>query len=104
LVPETQVTECIKDDKGKVIGVRTGRDEGDLYADVVLMAEGINCFATVKSGLRQDYTMENSALAVKEILSLPEQTINDRFNVDSNHGVTILCIGEFSQGTMGSGF
>ena len=103
LIPETQVTECIFD-QGKVVGVRTGREEGDLYADVVLMAEGINCFAAVKSGLRQDYSMENSALAVKEILSLPEQTINDRFNVPSEHGATILCIGEFSQGTMGSGF
>ena len=103
LIPETQVTECIFDN-GKVVGVRTGREEGDLFADVVLMAEGVNCFATVKSGLRQDYTMENSALAVKEILSLPEQTINDRFNVDSEHGATILCIGEFSRGTMGSGF
>jgi electron transfer flavoprotein-quinone oxidoreductase len=104
LIPETQVTECIFDDTGKVIGVRTGREEGDLFADIVLMAEGINCFASVKSGLRQDYTMENSALAVKEILSLPEQTINDRFNVSSEHGATILCIGEFSHGTMGSGF
>jgi len=103
LIPETQVTECIFD-KGKVVGVRTGREEGELFADVVLMAEGINCFAAVKSGFREDYTMENSALAVKEILSLPEQTINDRFNLPSEHGATILCIGEFSRGTMGSGF
>jgi electron transfer flavoprotein-quinone oxidoreductase len=87
-----------------VVGVRTGREDGDLFADVVLMAEGINCFAAVKSGLRQDYTMENSALAVKEIISLPEATINERFNVPSNQGVTILCVGEFGHGTMGSGF
>ena len=103
LIPETQVTECIFE-KGRVVGVRTGRDEGDLFANVVLMAEGINCFAAVKSGLRRDYTMENSALALKEIIALPEGTINDRFNVPSGQGATILCIGEFGHGTMGSGF
>jgi electron transfer flavoprotein-quinone oxidoreductase len=103
LIPETQVTECIFD-QGKAVGVRTGREEGDLFADVVLMAEGINCWAAVKSGLRQDYSMENAALAVKEIIALPESTINDRFNVGSDEGATILCIGEFSHDMMGSGF
>jgi len=103
LLTETQVTELIFD-RGKAVGVRTSRDDGDLYADVILMAEGVNCFAAVKSGLRADYRMENAALAVKEIISLPEQTINDRFNVPGDQGVTLLCIGEFGRGTMGSGF
>jgi len=62
LVAETQVTDLISQN-GKIVGVRTGR-EGDLYADVVLMAEGINAFASVKAGLRKDYTMDNAALAV----------------------------------------
>lgn len=102
LIAETQVTDLIFDE-GKVVGVRTGR-EGDLYADVVLMAEGINAFASVKAGLRQDFTMENSALAVKEIHQLPEEVINNRFNVTSDEGVTILCLGEFTHDMMGSGF
>lgn len=102
LISETQVTEAILKD-GKVIGVRTGR-EGDLFADVVLMAEGINAFATVKSGLRQDFSMNNAALAVKEVHSLPAETINQRFNVPSGQGVTILLTGEFSHGMMASGW
>ncbi len=84
LITETQVTDFIFDD-GKVVGVRTGR-EGDLYADVVLDAEGINAFAAVKAGLRKDYTMENAALAVKEIHALPAETINQRFNVGDEPG------------------
>ncbi len=103
IVNETQVTDAIFKN-GRVVGVKTGREDGDLYADVVLMAEGINCFASTKAGLRQDYTMENSALAVKEIIHLPESTINDRFNVPSDQGVTLLCIGDFGRNTMGSGF
>jgi electron transfer flavoprotein-quinone oxidoreductase len=102
LIPETQVTDLIVEN-GKVTGVRTGR-EGDLYADVVLMAEGINAFASVKAGLRKDYTMENAALAVKEVHALPEEVINERFNVRNNEGVTILVTGEFAYDMMGSGW
>jgi electron transfer flavoprotein-quinone oxidoreductase len=102
LIPETQVTDCIWKN-GKIVGVRTGR-EGDLYADVVLMAEGINAFAAVKAGLRKDFTMETAALAVKEIHALPTEVINERFNVRENQGVTILLTGEFSHEMMGSGW
>jgi len=103
LIAETQVTDFVFDGNGKVIGVRTGR-EGDLFADVVLDAEGINAFAAVKAGLRKDYTMENAALAVKEVHALPAEVINQRFNVSDGEGVTILISGEFSHGMMGSGF
>lgn len=102
LIPETQVTDLIVEN-GKVTGVRTGRED-DLYADVVLMAEGINAFASVKAGLRKDYTMENAALAVKEVHALPEEVINERFNVRNNEGVTILVTGEFAHDMMGSGW
>ncbi len=102
LVNETQVTDVIFD-HGKAVGVRTGR-EGDLYADMILMAEGINAFAAVRAGLRKDFTMDTSALAVKEIHALPPETINARFNVKDGEGVTILLLGEFSHDMMGSGW
>ena len=102
LIPETQVTDLIWEG-GKIVGVRTGR-EGDLYADVVLVAEGVNAWAAVSAGLRKDYTANDTALAVKEIHSLPEEVINQRFNVPSGQGVTILITGEFANGMMASGF
>ncbi|MGI8967570.1 MAG: FAD-dependent oxidoreductase [Chloroflexota bacterium] len=102
MIAETQVTDLVTDG-GKIIGVRTGR-EGDLFADVVLDAEGINAFAAVKAGLRKDYTMDNAALAVKEIHALPPEVINQRFNVRDNEGVTILITGEFAHDMMGSGW
>ncbi len=102
LIPETQVTDLLSEN-GKITGVRTGR-EGDLFADVVIDAEGINAFAAVKAGLRKDFTMENAALAVKEVHALPAETINQRFNVRGDQGVTILLTGEFAHGMMGSGW
>lgn len=102
LIPETQVTDLIADGD-RIVGVKTGR-EGDLFADVVLDAEGINAFAAVRAGLRKDFTMDTAALAVKEIHALPPEVINQRFNVPSEEGVTILLMGEFSHDMMGSGF
>ncbi|MGH2448150.1 MAG: FAD-dependent oxidoreductase, partial [Chloroflexota bacterium] len=102
LITETQVTDYITEN-GKIVGVRTGR-QGDLFADVVLVAEGMNGFAAVKAGLRKDFTMDTAALAVKEIHSLPPDVINQRFNVRENEGVTILLTGEFSHEMMASGF
>jgi electron transfer flavoprotein-quinone oxidoreductase len=58
----------------------------------------------VKAGLRKDFTMENAALAVKEIHALPREVINQRFNVSDNEGVTILLTGEFAHEMMGSGW
>lgn len=102
LIPETQVTDLISEG-GRIVGVRTSRED-DLRADVVLDAEGINAFAAVKAGLRQDYTMENAALAVKEVHALPREVINERFNVADGEGVTILLTGEFAHDMMGSGW
>ena len=102
VITDTQVTDLIWQ-HGRIVGVRTGR-EGDLYADVVLDAEGINAFAAVKAGIRRDFTMENAALAVKEVHALPPEVIDSRFNVSRNEGVTILLTGEFAHGMMGSGF
>jgi electron transfer flavoprotein-quinone oxidoreductase len=102
LIAETQVTDLIWEN-GKVVGVRTGR-EGDLFADLIVDAEGVNAWAAVRAGLREDFTMETAALAVKEVHALPREVINQRFNVGDNEGVTILLVGEFSHEMMGSGF
>jgi electron transfer flavoprotein-quinone oxidoreductase len=102
VIPETQVTNVVREN-GRVVGVETGR-EGNLYADVVLMAEGVNAWAAVRGGLREDFTMETAALAVKEVHALPREVINERFNVNDEEGVTILLTGEFAHGMMGSGW
>ncbi|MGI6187519.1 MAG: FAD-dependent oxidoreductase, partial [Brevibacillus sp.] len=41
LVNETVVRECIVED-GKVVGVRTDRPDGEVFADVVVLADGVN--------------------------------------------------------------
>jgi len=95
----------------KIIGVKTrGASEGEydiLYCDVVIDAEGANSLLAEKAGLRVNSTMmnpKNRALAVKEILSLPEEVILNRFNLSGMEGVSMEFFGESVKGMMGYGF
>ena len=101
---ETTVKELLKDERGRVIGVRTDRRDGDVLADVVVLAEGVNGLVGTRAGLRTIPKPENVALAVKEMHFLPEDVIQARFNVKANEGVVIEAAGTISRGMTGMGF
>ncbi|MEA3306777.1 MAG: FAD-dependent oxidoreductase [Elusimicrobiota bacterium] len=104
IISETVVKEPIVED-GKVIGVKTDRPDGDLYADVVIAADGINSLFTKALGLRESITPDKVALTVKEVIGLPEKVVNDRFGVlNKNEGVTIELTGPFFEGMTTMGF
>jgi electron transfer flavoprotein-quinone oxidoreductase len=102
------ITETIVEDllyqNGNVVGVRTGRAEGDLGGKVVILAEGVNNFLAVKTGLAKPLKPESVALGVKEIISLPEEKIEDRFCLEEGQGATIELYGDSTAGMMGVGF
>ena len=52
VICETTVTELVRDTRGKVIGVRTDRRGGEVHADVVVLAEGVNGLLGTRAGLR----------------------------------------------------
>jgi electron transfer flavoprotein-quinone oxidoreductase len=101
---ETTVKELLKDERGRVIGVRTDRRDGDVLADVVVLAEGVNGLVGQRARLRTIPRPENVALAVKEMHFLPEETIAQRFNIKGNEGVVIEAAGTISHGMTGMGF
>jgi electron transfer flavoprotein-quinone oxidoreductase len=103
LITETTATELIMKD-GKVIGVRTDRDQGDLFADVVIISDGANSLLAKKAGFHSEWTAEQMTVAVKEVISLPAEKIQDRFNVEGNEGVTLELMGDSSNGMIGMGF
>jgi len=104
LLCETTVTELLKDSKGKVIGVRTDREGGKVFADVVVLAEGVNGLVGQRSGLRSEPEAEAVALAVKEMHFLPREVIESRFNLKGEEGVVIEAIGTVTAGMTGTGF
>ncbi|HHS49102.1 MAG TPA: FAD-dependent oxidoreductase, partial [Desulfurella acetivorans] len=88
-----------------VVGIRTDRPDGDLYCDCVIAADGVNSFLAKSLGLREKITPNKVAVAVKEIIGLPENVINDRFGVSSDsEGVTIEITGPFFEGMESMGF
>ncbi len=97
IINNTVVKEAILEN-GKVTGVRTDRPQGDVYADVVIAADGVNSLLSQSLGLRKKIPPKAVAIAVKEVIGLDENVINDRFNVKGSEGVTIEMTGNFFPG------
>jgi electron transfer flavoprotein-quinone oxidoreductase len=104
VIPATVVEDVIIRE-GRVVGVRTGRQDGDLYANVVVLCDGVHSFLAKKAGLQTtEIAPHQVALAVKAIIALPKETINERFNVGDRMGVTIELYGAVTEGMGGYGF
>lgn len=101
---ETTVTELIHDATGKVIGVRTDREGGEIHADVVIMADGVNALLAKRAGYQKELAPENVALAVKEILFIDPELIQQRFGLKGDEGVVIEIMGKVTKGMVGTAF
>jgi electron transfer flavoprotein-quinone oxidoreductase len=88
LIAGATVTDLIHD-QGRVVGVRVGDEE--LYADVVVGADGYNSIVAEKSGLITERDPEKCYLGVKEVLDLPPDVINQRFQLRDGEGCTKEC-------------
>lgn len=104
VICETTVTDLIKDNAGKVIGVRTDREEGDIFADVVVLCDGVNSLLAQRAGFRSELKPEHVALAVKEMHFLPRDVIDERFNIKGDEGVVIEMAGTVTSGMVGTAF
>lgn len=101
---ETTVTELIRDEAGRVIGVRTDRVGGEIHADVVVMADGVNALLAKRAGFQTEAKPENVALAVKEIMFIDPQLIEQRFGIKDDEGVVIEIMGKVTKGMVGTAF
>ncbi len=104
VICETTAVELARDNMGKVIGVRTDRKGGEIRADVVVLAEGVNGLLGTRAGLRERPKAEHVALAVKEMHFLPAEVIEQRFGLRGEEGVVIEAAGAISEGMTGMGF
>ena len=102
LVTSTVATGLIVE-HGKVVGVTTDRPDGDLRASVVIAADGVNSFLAKQLGLLPKTQPEHLTLGVKEVLVLPREVIEQRFNVRGDEGVDVEILG-CTRGIPGGGF
>ncbi|MCD6505172.1 FAD-dependent oxidoreductase [Candidatus Poribacteria bacterium] len=108
LLDGTVVDDLIYDED-KAIGVRIrGEEEEEFFSDVVILADGANPLVTEsaveKLGMRKGKKEQQYAIGVKEIIALPREKIEDRFNLDGNEGAALDFFGAPFEGLVGGGF
>lgn len=101
--PEFTVTDVLWED-GRVVGVTTGEPDGELLANVVILADGANSLLAQKVGMHREWRPIDQALVAKELIALPAATIEERFNLPPGMGTALEIFGESTQGLLGYGF
>jgi electron transfer flavoprotein-quinone oxidoreductase len=90
IINRTTADNVIKED-GRIVGVKTER--GDLLGAVTIAADGVNSMLSKQAGLREELPADAVVLAVKEVIGLPKQKIEERFNLGPDEGVAAMLIG-----------
>lgn len=99
--PDTLVKELIVKE-GKVVGITT--DIEDYFADIVIIADGVNSLLAKQLRLRDEIKPKHVALGVKEVIKLPAEVINTRFGLINNEGAAYEFVGGPLEGMFGLGF
>lgn len=96
------VEEVLKEE-GRVVGIRSGEEK--FYADVVVLAEGVNNLLTRQIGLQDDYVpADHMMIGIKEVIRLEKKVLEDRFQLDDSSGLSNEFVGYASRGVEGGGF
>ena len=96
------VEELIKDESGRVIGVRAGEDE--ITGQVVILCEGTNSMLAERCLGNPRPKANQMAVGIKETFELPASTIEDRFLTPEGEGAAMLFVGDCTNGHVGGGF
>lgn len=101
LVTETLVKEIIVKEN-KIVGVRTELEE--YFANIVILADGVNSMLAKQIGLRKEIKPKDVALGVKEVIKLGKERIEERFNLRDGEGAIHEIFGEPMSGMLGLGY
>src|SRR5574344_656255 len=98
--PNTLVKELIVQD-GQVKGIVTDLEE--YYADIVILADGVNSLLAKELGLRKELKPKNVVLGIKEVIKVPEEKINQRFGIPEDNGCAMEIVGGPLEGLFAMG-
>ncbi len=101
LVTKQTVDDVVREN-GKVCGIVSGEDQ--IGANVVICADGIISLVSQKAGLRPERRPAAYAVGIKEVIELPQKTIEDRFNLSDGEGAAQMFMGSLTKGMFGGGF
>lgn len=89
-------------DGNSVAGIKAGGDE--IRSNVVVACDGVNSLLAQEAGLRAKFEPREVKQGVKEVLQLPTQEIEKRFNLKGNEGLAWEFFGSFTEGMPGGAF
>ena len=102
------ITGAVVDDflmkDGKIAGVKARMEDGDIYGDVVVLADGVNSLLAKKLNFHKELDPASTIIGVKEVIGLSEERIRDRFALTGNEGAAYEYFGFAAKGAIGSGF
>ena len=101
VIPQRRVTELMKED-GQIVGVVSEGEE--IPADVVIAADGALSLMAEQAGLRKPLSPRHAAVALKEVIKLSPEVIEERFGLLPREGAAHLYFGSITQGIFGGGF
>lgn len=97
------VEELVKDESGKIVGVRAGEDE--ITAEVVILCDGVNSLLTEQAVGAKRPPASGVAVGIKQVIELPASVITDRVLAESDSdGAAWLFAGDATKGAFGGGF
>jgi electron transfer flavoprotein-quinone oxidoreductase len=91
----------------RIVGVTAGTaDDPDnvLMTDVVVCGEGANSMLSEKAGLRNRLSMRARVVAVKEVIELSKDVIDERFGLTAREGAAYEYFADATPGMLGDGF
>ena len=59
----------------------------ELYADVVVIADGVNSLLAQKIGMKKELEPHQVTVGAKEVIRLGEEVINQQFGIGNEEGV-----------------
>lgn len=101
LVTETLVSDLIIKEN-KIVGIKTELEE--YFADIVILADGVNSLLAKQAGLRKEIKPKDVALGVKEVIKLSKEKIEERFNLNEGEGCVHELFGDPMLGMLGLGY
>lgn len=103
IVPGVHVTSIEWNEQNNSTIIKTSELE-EFQVKAIIAADGINSEVAQMTGARSKFTPKQSYQGVKVVVKLPEEIINERFNISSSEGVAHLFAGDLTLNHIGGGF
>src|SRR5512132_1373749 len=103
LLTSTVVDDVIKE-RGRVVGVKVRREQGEVRGDVVIACDGVMSWLARKAGMQREFHPHEMSLGVKEVLGLDEAVIRERFHLSGNEGMVLEYVGAVTEDVHGGAF